>query len=128
MLFRSNIHPFGEIIAKFDTGNGVYSVLHAEDIKISCKKITFNLKGKTITTDLVDTYEAETGAGGDKRPLVKLDVEFAGSMYKDVMFGLNDRSNMGTEVLFNRYVMSKLFNVMVNPARKYIVTTKYSLD
>ena len=25
-------------------------------------------------------------------------------------------------------VMSKLFNVMVNPARKYIVTTKYSLD
>ena len=123
-----NIHPFGEIIAKFDTGNGVYSVLHAEDIKISGKKITFNLKGKTITTDLVDTYEAETGAGGDKRPLVKLDVEFAGSMYKDVMFGLNDRSNMGTEVLFNRYVMSKLFNVMVNPARKYIVTTKYSLD
>ena len=49
-------------------------------------------------------------------------------MYKDVMFGLNDRSNMGTEVLFNRHVMSKLFNVMVNPARKYIVTTKYSLD
>ena len=123
-----NIHPFGEIIAKFDTGNGQYSVLHAEDIKISGKKITFKMRNKKITTDLIDTYEADTGGGLDKRPLIKLDVDFAGSTYKDVMFGLNDRSNMGTEVLFNRYVMSEMFNVMVNPARKYIVTTKYSLD
>ena len=122
------IKPFGEMIAKFDTGNGQYSVLHAENIKISGKKITFKLRGKTITTDLLETYEAETGGGSDKRPVVKLEVEFAGSTYSDVMFGLNDRSDMGTDVLFSRYVMSKMFNVAVNPARKFIVTTKYSID
>ena len=116
------------MIAKFDTGNGQYSVLHAENIKISGKKITFKLRGKTITTDLLETYEAETGGGSDKRPVVKLEVEFAGSTYSDVMFGLNDRSDMGTDVLFSRYVMSKMFNVAVNPARKFIVTTKYSID
>jgi len=123
-----NIHPFGEVVAKFDTGNSVYSVLHAENIKISGKKITFSLEGKTITTDLEKMYDVTTGAGKDKRPIVKLDMEFAGSMYKGVMFGLNDRSIMSSQVLFNRYVMSKLLNVMVNPARKYVVTTKYSLD
>ena len=122
------IKPFGEMIAKFDTGNGQYSVLHAENIKTSGKKITFKLRGKTITTDLIETYEAETGGGSDKRPVVKLEVEFAGSTYSDVMFGLNDRSDMGTDVLFSRYVMSKMFNVAVNPARKFIVTTKYAID
>jgi hypothetical protein len=34
---------------------------------------------------------------------------------------------MGTDVLMNRKMM-KMLNVMVNPQRKYIVTTKYVLD
>jgi len=122
-----NIEPFGEMIAKFDTGNPVLSVLHAEDIKIKGKKITFSFNEKTITTNLVKTYTVDTGGGEDARPVIKLDMEFAGTLYKDVMFGLNDRTEMGTDVLLNRYTMNR-FNVMVNPQRKYIVTTKYVLD
>jgi hypothetical protein len=38
------------------------------------------------------------------------------------MFGLDDRSKLGTDVLLNRFVMNKL-NVMVNPQRKFLVTT-----
>ena len=122
-----NIDPFGELEAKFDTGNSAFSVLHAEDISVKGKKITFTLQGKTITTNLIKTYQANTGGGNDERPIVQLPMEFAGSTY-DVMFGLNDRDNMSTECLLNRYVMSEFLNVMVNPARKYIVTTKYVLD
>lgn len=122
-----NVEPFGEIIAKFDTGNPVLSVLHAEDIKIKGKKITFSLNGKTITTDLVKTYTVDTGGGEDDRPVIKLDMEFAGTLYKEVTFGLNDRTEMGTDVLLNRYTMNR-FNVMVNPQRKYVITTKYVLD
>jgi hypothetical protein len=48
---------------------------------------------------------------------------FAGTVYKDIEFGLDNRDKMGTEVLLNRKMMSKM-NVMVNPRRKYIVTTK----
>ena len=48
-------------------------------------------------------------------------------MYKDVMFGLNNRTEMGTDVLLNRYTMNRL-NVMVNPQRKNVITTKYVLD
>lgn len=122
-----NIEPFGEMVAKFDTGNPVLSVLHAENIEIKGKKITFSLNGKTITTNLEKTYTVDTGGGKDDRPVIKLDIEFSGASYKDVMFGLNDRTEMGTTVLLNRYTMNR-FNVMVNPQRKYIVTTKYVLD
>ena len=42
------------------------------------------------------------------------------------MFGLNDRSEMGTDVLLNRFTMNRL-NVMINPQRKFVVTTKFSI-
>ena len=57
-----------------------------------------------------------------KKEKLKLDLTFSGSTY-EFMFGLDDRTKMGTDVLLNRFVMNKL-NVMVNPQRKFIVTTK----
>ena len=50
-------------------------------------------------------------------------MEFAGTLYKGVEFGLDNRERMGTEVLFNRKTMN-LFNVVVSPRRKYMVSTK----
>jgi len=120
------VKPFGDMIAKFDTGNGILSVLHAEDIKISGKKITFTLMGKTITTRLLKTYKAMTGAGTDERPVVELEMEFRGHLYS-FMFGLDDRTEMGTPLLLNRYVM-KTMNTMVDPQRKFLVTKEISLD
>tara|TARA_B100000929_G_scaffold254915_1_gene216434 strand:+ start:1572 stop:2936 length:1365 start_codon:yes stop_codon:yes gene_type:complete len=122
-----NVDYFGEMVAKFDTGNPVLSVLHAENIKTKGKRITFSLNGETITTNLIKTYIVDTGGGEDERPVIKLDMEFAGTIYKEVMFGLNDRTEMGTDVLLNRYTMNRL-NVMVNPQRKHVITTKYVLD
>ena len=114
------------MIAKFDTGNGVLSVLHADNIKVSGKKITFTLRGKTITTKLIKNYEALTGGGIDERPVVQLEMEFRGHSYS-FMFGLDDRTNMGTHLLLNRYVM-KAMNTMVDPQRKFLVTKEISLD
>ena len=54
-------------------------------------------------------------------------MEFAGTLYKGVEFGLDNREKMGTEVLLNRKTM-KMLNVMVSPSRKYIVTTKFTID
>ena len=76
---------------------------------------------------MVITYTVDTGGGEDERPVVKLDMEFAGTMYKEVMFGLNDRTEMGTDVLLISYTMNRL-NEMVNPQRKHVITTKYVLD
>jgi len=121
------VKPFGDLIAKFDTGNAKFSVIHAEDVKVNGKKITFTHGDKTITTKLVGDYVSITGGGEDKRYLVDLDFEFAGSFYGKITFGLDNRDDFNTDVLLNRKTM-RMLNVMVNPQRKYIVTTKYVLD
>ena len=116
------IEPFGEMVAKFDTGNSLLSVLHADNIKVTGNRVSFSNKGKNYTTSLVKEYRAQTGAGVDERYVVKLNLTFSGSTH-EFMFGLDDRRKMGTDVLLNRFVMNKL-NVMVNPQRKFLVTTE----
>ena len=112
---------------KFDTGNYKYPVLHAEDVKIVGKKITFTTHDKTITTILKGMYTSVTGGGEDDRPVVELEFEFAGTNFGKIEFGLDDRDRMGTDVLLNRRLM-RILNVMVNPQRKYLITAPFTLD
>lgn len=123
------VKPFGEIVAKFDTGNSGMPVIHADKYKIDGKKITWSLLGKTITSDIIRKEEISVGGLRDydeDRYVVKLDVEFAGGLYKDVEFTIDDRDER-TLILLDRAFMNRL-NVMVNPQRKYVITTKYSID
>ena len=43
------------------------------------------------------------------------------------MFGLDDRSKRGTDVLLNRFAMKEM-NVMVDPQRKLLLTTMKGRD
>jgi len=123
------IKPFGDLISKFDTGNSGMPVIHSDKYKISGTKITWSLLGKTITSDIVRKEKIKVGGLRDydeDRYVVKLDVEFAGGIYSDVEFTIDDREDR-TPILLDRAFMNRL-NVMVNPQRKYVITTKYSLD
>jgi len=123
-----SIKPFGEIIAKFDTGNSGMPVIHADKMKVNGKRITWSLLDKTITSDIIRQEEISVGGlrnHDETRYVIKLDVEFLGTMY-ETEFTLDDRENR-TPILFDREFMSKV-NVMVNPDRKFVVTNKYSLD
>ena len=123
------IKPFGEIVAKFDTGNSGMPVIHADKIKpLSNTKVQWSLLGKTIESRIVRTENIKVGGLRDydeDRYVVKLDVEFAGGFYKDVEFTIDDREDR-SPILLDRAFMNRL-NVMVNPQRKYVITTKYSL-
>jgi RimK family alpha-L-glutamate ligase len=123
------IKPFGDLISKFDTGNSGMPVIHSDKYKVNGNKITWTLLNKTITSDIVRKEEISVGGLRDyeeTRYVVKLDVEFAGGFYKDVEFTIDDREDR-TPILLDRAFMKRL-NVMVNPQRKYVITTKYSLD
>ena len=121
------IEPFGELVAKFDTGNSSRPVFHAKDIEVKDKDITFSHNGKSYKTKHQGKYTTVTGAGEDVRWIVELDMEFAGTVYSKISFGLDNREELSSDVLLNREIMSRL-NIMVNPARKYVVTTKFSVD
>ena len=123
------IKPFGELVSKFDTGNSGMPVIHADKYKINGNEITWTLLNKTITSKIIKKEEIKVGGLRDydeTRYVVRLDVEFAGGFYKDVEFTIDDREDR-TPILLDRAFMKRL-NVIVNPQRKYVITTKYSLD
>jgi len=123
------IKPFGELVSKFDTGNSGMPVIHADKYKIKGNEITWTLLGKTITSKIIKKEEIKVGGLRDydeTRYVVRLDVEFAGGYYNDVEFTIDDREDR-TPILLDRAFMKRL-NVLVNPQRKYVITTKYSLD
>ena len=125
-----HVNPFGELIGKFDTGNSVLSVIHGEDVKINNGMVEFILDGKKVKRPLVRKYTTKIGSirqYEEERPVVIFDISFAGKTYKEIEFGVDDRSSMGTEVLLTRKLMKKM-NVSVNPARIFVVTTPYSID
>ena len=121
------IEPFGKLVAKFDTGNSSMPVIHAKDIKVKNGKITFSHNGKSHETKHYGKYTAVTGAGEDDRWVVELDMEFAGTIYPEIRFGLDNREDLSSDVLLNREIMSRI-NVMVNPRRKYVVTAKIGVE
>ena len=59
--------------------------------------------------------------------MIELEFEFAGTNYGKIKFGLDNRDELNSDVLLNRKTM-RMLNVMVNPSRKYVVTTKFSVD
>ena len=123
-----SIKPFGDLVAKFDTGNSGMPVIHAENIKVIGKQVKWTLLDKTITSDIIRKEEISVGGLRDydeERYVIKLNVEFLGGIY-ETEFTLDNRKDR-TLILLDREFMSRV-NVMVNPDRKYVVTTKYSLE
>ena len=125
-----NIKPFGDVVAKFDTGNGASaSTIHTDKLEVKGKNVTWTYNDKTITSKIQRVAKVDVGGlnnYSEKRYAVLLDFEFAGSSYKNIEFLLDDREDR-SPILLNRDVM-RMLNVMVNPQRKYIVTTKFTLD
>ena len=124
------VQPYGNIIAKFDTGNSASApTIHADKFKISGGNITWTLNGKTLTSKIKRKVKVDVGGLNDyteERYAILLDLEFTGTLYKGVEFLIDDRGDR-TPILFNRQIM-RMLKVSVNPERKYIITTKYNLD
>ena len=123
------IEPFGFIVAKFDTGNSALApTIHADEVNVKNKTVTWKYNGVSHKSKLIKVTDVHVGGLNDyteKRYTVLLDIEFAGSLYKNQEVMLDDRSDR-EPVLINRKLMREM-NVMVNPQRKYIVTTKFSI-
>ena len=103
--------------------------IHADKFKISGGNITWTLNDKTLTSKIQRKVKVDVGGLNDyteERYAILLDLEFTGTLYKDVEFLIDDRGDR-TPILLNRQVM-KMLKISVNPDRKYIITTKYNLD
>jgi hypothetical protein len=95
------IHDVGIYLAKVDTGNDAWCVLHGEDIKVDGDMVSFKTdKGESIQKPLVDKIIVNVGAGTEEsRPIIEFDITLKGKKYNKVKFSIGDRKDNDEKVL-----------------------------
>ena len=122
-----HLDGIGNIVANFDTGNSARCIIHADEYDTKNNMVTWVAQGKKYKNKIVKMAKWERGALDAEvieRPLISLDITFNGTIYKDVKFAIDDRSEKTTKCLINQDLMRRS-NVMVNPSRKFVVSDRY---
>jgi len=110
---------------KMDTGNSSKAmVLHAKNIELSNdqKKVTWTFNKKKYRASVVEMKRIVIGGAThiEDRPTVELDLSFNGTLYKNILFSLDDRKDK-TCILCNKEFMINN-NLIVDPAQKYLLS------
>lgn len=91
----------GDVMAKIDTGNEAYNVLHGVDIKDDGELVSFNtVNNKRLTLNKADSITIHIGSGvKEERPVVKLSFKLGDKVYRDILFSIADRTENEEPVL-----------------------------
>ena len=91
----------GNYIAKIDSGNDGYCVLHGDNISINGQEVSFDtIDGKNIKKQIIDTIKVNVGAGThEDRPVVEFDIEIKNETHKNVKFSIGNRKDNDEKVL-----------------------------
>lgn len=119
------IPEIGDIIAKFDTGNGSLSCsLTYDKAKLSDdeKEVEWQLGDKKFKSKVIGFANTEVGNDVHKRPIIELSITFAGKVYKDVHVSLVNRKEKSTKFLVNRKFMERI-GCSVSPYKTFMVTS-----
>lgn len=116
-----DIVGIGPIKAKFDTGNGTHaSMFHVDKLDVQNNMVHWIKNGKGFSHRLEGMSNPSHVGMKDPRPIVKVDIEFNGKLYKGVPLGLTTKES-NSEMLINRDLLTK-FRVYVNPNRKFVLS------
>jgi hypothetical protein len=114
------IKGVGEIIAKVDSGNGGYNVIHGEDLVVQGNILTFKTFNKDgterrVSKKIKETLNVNIGGGHiQERPVVELDVQFGGQDYKKILFSVTDRSGNDNKVLISKDFVGKELDALID--------------
>lgn len=91
----------GNYMAKIDSGNDGYCVLHGDNISINGNEVSFDtIDGKNIKKQIIDTIKVNVGAGThEDRPVVEFDIEIKNEIHKNVKFSIGNRKDNDEKVL-----------------------------
>ena len=116
----------GDFIGKLDTGNGAIGCsLHADYSEINDGFLNWTIGGKDFSNRIVEYSHAEIGDQTDRRPVILLDIEFGGMIYKKVKFSVVDRTNKSTPMLINRTFM-EMAGLVVDASKTFMMTKEPS--
>ena len=120
------IKGLGELSAKIDSGNGGYNVIHGTDFHQQGNELMFTTHDsfgheKKIQAAVIDTIEVNMGGGNiENRPVIELDIKFAGEDYKKIPFSVSDRSSNTNPILISKGFVEKELEALIDVGAKNI--------
>ena len=91
-----------------------------KNLEIKKNQAMWSYRGKKFTNNIVGYSHPVHVSEKGERPIVLIDVSFAGEIFKDVPFGLELKDSKST-VLVNRELLTR-FRVSVSPNRKFVLS------
>ena len=113
------IDGIGSVVAKIDSGNEAYNVLHGIDIKDNGDDtVTFTtINDKKITLPCTGSIDINIGSGNiESRPTVVLDITLKNKRYPNITFSIADRADNEQQVLIGEPFIERL-NALVDVKR-----------
>ena len=116
------IKGLGELSAKIDSGNGGYNVIHGTDFHQQGSELMFTTHDsfgheKKIQAKVIDTIEVNMGGGNiENRPVIELDIKFAGEDYKKIPFSVSDRSTNTNPILISKGFVENELEALIDVA------------
>lgn len=120
------IKGVGKMLAKIDSGNGGHNVIHGEDIIIQGDIINFKTSDidgnfKRVSKKIKSTLAVNIGGGHiQERPVIELNVQFAGDVYKKILFSVTDRSDNEHKVLISKDFVGKELDALIDVSKNNI--------
>jgi len=116
-----------KMVCKLDTGNGITSSVHADDIKINGDTVTFKLNGTKMKKKIEKRYKVHLGKQEkftESRVSVFFDIKIGNRMLEDIEFQLTSRKGTIKElepILIGRRLINK-FGFVINSDNEFMVS------
>ena len=120
------VKGLGELQAKIDSGNGGYNVIHGTDFHQQGSELMFTTHDsfghdKKMQAKVIDTIEVNMGGGNiESRPVIELDIKFAGDDYRKIPFSVSDRSSNTHPILVSKGFVEKELEALIDVGAKNI--------
>lgn len=120
------VKGIGKLNAKIDSGNGGYNVIHGKNFTQQGDILSFETedsKGnkKHVSKRIKQVLSVNIGGGHiQERPVIELDVQFAGDTYKKILFSVTDRSDNEHKVLISKDFVGKELSALIDVTKNNI--------
>ena len=105
------------MVTSFDINNSDNTLFVTNEPTVVDNKVKFSLLNGTIRTASVVGYT------NNKKPIVKLDLSFNSTIYRNIMFTVDVVENKTSDIMFGSAMIQRTVgNATVSPNAKYIIT------
>ena len=116
----------GEFVAKIDSGNGGFNVIHGEDVYqhggvIVFKTYTADNQLKQVSKKLLQYINVNIGSGKvEQRPVIELDIKFGDEEYQKIPFSVANRTSNAHKVLICKDFVKDQLDALIDVGGKML--------